>query len=217
VGLTQSPVTEIRFRLGSDVVQIYSVFFDFFIGPIISTISSVTASANTAAGHTHTSPLHDHSMPDHNHTSPGHTHVETGGTTQSTTVTINPATGFRSNNTAVSVDPGGSHTHTITPTVTYNAYRGGSNYAHTDLEYRLNGSGADPWTAFDAAVVSGGSESISGSWRRINLTSSIRNANTLRPNQAHNLIEVRRKSASTGNTAQLEVQLTIQSTVQTIV
>lgn len=217
VGLTQSPVTEIRFRLGSDMVQIYSVLFDFFISPIISTISSVTASANTVTGHTHTSPLHDHSMPDHNHTSPGHAHVETGGTTQFTTVTINNATGFRSNNTAVTVDSGGSHTHTITPTVTYNAYRGGSNYAHTDLEYRLNGSGADPWTAFDAAVVSGGSESISGSWRRINLTSSIRNANTLRPNQAHNLIEVRRKLASTENTAQLEVQITIQSTVQTIV
>ena len=217
VGLTQSPVTEIRFRLGSDVVQIYSVFFDFFIGPIVSTISSVTATANTVANHTHTASAHSHSMPNHNHTSPGHTHVETGGTTLSTTVTINNATGFVSNDTTADVAAGGSHTHTITPTVTYNAYRGGSNYAYTDLEYRLNGSGANPWTAFDAAVGSGGSESISGSWRRINLTSSIRNADTLRPNQAHNLIEVRRKSASTENTAQLEVQITIQSTVQTIV
>ena len=217
VGLTQSPVTEIRFRLGSDVVQIYSVFFDFFISPIISTISSITATANEVAEHTHTSPLHKHSIPDHNHTSPSHAHVETGGTTQLTTVTINLKTNFETNDTADSVNSGGSHTHTITPTVTYNAYRGGSNYAHTDLEYRLNGSGANPWTAFDAAVVSGGSESISGNWRRINLTSSIRNANTLRPNQAHNLIEVRRKSASTENTAQLEVQITIQSTVQTIV
>lgn len=217
VGLTQSPATEIRFRLGSDVVQVHSVFFDFFIGPIESTVSSVTATASTVAAHNHVGPAHSHSMPNHNHTSPGHTHVETGGTTQSTVVTINPATGFTTNDTEVTVAEAGNHAHTITPTVTYNAYRAGSNYAYTALEYRLNGSGAAAWTALDAAVVDGGSESLSGSWRRVNLTSSIRNANTLRPNQAHNLIEVRRKSASAENTAQLEVQITIQSTVQTIV
>lgn len=220
VGLTQSPVTEIRFRLGSDVVQVHSVFFDFFIGPIESTISSITMSASTVAKHSHTTPVHNHSIPNHNHSSPAHTHIEnnvTGGTTQATAISIDSKTNFSTNDQTVTTDLDGEHTHTITPTVTYNAYKAGSNYAYTALEYRLNGSGTAAWTALDDTVVNGGSESLSGSWRRVNLTSSIRNANTLRPNQAHNLIEVRRKSASAENTAQLEVQITIQSTVQTIV
>ena len=59
--------------------------------------------------------------------------------------------------------------------------------------------------------------SISDNWYRFVLTTDIRNATTLRPNQANNLIEIRRKSGSSANTAQINAQITIQSTVQTIV
>jgi hypothetical protein len=61
------------------------------------------------------------------------------------------------------------------------------------------------------------SSSITGSWYRFDLTTNIRNSTTLRPNQADNLIEIRRKVGSAANTAQIDAQITIQSTVQTIV
>jgi hypothetical protein len=195
IGRDQTPVTTLRFRLGSDIVQVFSVVFDFFIGEMVSTIDAVTATSNTVSAHTHT-------IPDHDHNTESHSHVETGTVTGSALVNVLDKTNLSTNSA-------GSHSHTITPAITYDVYQSGSSYALSALEYRLNAAAS--WTSMDT------SSSTTGSWYRFDLTTNIRNSTTLRPNQADNLIEVRRKSASTENTAQLEVQITIQSTVQTIV
>lgn len=211
IGTDQTPVTEIRFRIGSDVVQVYSVIFDFYIGKMVSTVDSVTATSNTTGDHTHTNTAHNHTSPSHNHSTAAHTHLENNvlnGPTSATSPTINDTT-ISINNTTITIANAGNHSHTVTPTVVYDLYQGASNYALSDLEYRLNS--AVLWTAMNTAT------SISGSWYRFVLTTDIRNATTLRPNQAHNLIEIRRKSGSSANTAQIEAQITIQSTVQTIV
>jgi hypothetical protein len=176
-------------------VQVFSVVFDFFIGEMVSTIDAVTATSNTVSAHTHT-------IPDHDHNTESHSHVETGTVTGSALVNVLDKTNLSTNSA-------GSHSHTITPAITYDVYQSGSSYALSALEYRLNAAAS--WTSMDT------SSSTTGSWYRFDLTTNIRNSTTLRPNQADNLIEVRRKSASTENTAQLEVQITIQSTVQTIV
>ena len=211
IGRDQTPVTEIRFRLGSDVVQVYSVIFDFYIEKMVSTVDSVTATSNTTGDHTHTNTAHNHTSPSHNHSTAAHAHLENNvlnGPTSSTSPTIN-STAVTIDSTAVTITNAGDHSHTITPSVVYDFYQGASSYALSDLEYRLNSAAS--WTGMQTAA------SISDNWYRFVLTTNIRNATTLRPNQANNLIEIRRKSGSSANTAQINAQITIQSTVQTIV
>lgn len=208
IGRAQTPVTALRFRLGSDVVQVYSVIFDFILTGMISTVSAVSSDSADTTLTTSTMTSHNHTIATHNH--PSHTHTENnvlGGQTGATTI--------NNNTTPLTTGDSGSHfhtiadhKHTITSTITYDAVVSSTPYIYSDLEYRLNGGA---WVNMADAVAT------TGSWYRFNLTANIRNATTLRPNQADNLIEIRRKSATLNNIAQIDAQITVQSTVQTIV
>lgn len=197
----QTAVANFLFRFGAEVAQLQQVVFEFQLLSLESTTKSVdvpftllidTGSAGggtTAAAYDLTSATTDAA----NATSP-HTHTYQK---------------LQSHYHDVS-----AHTHTVSMNhshpVTYGVFResGGNTFALTDLEYRVNGGS---WADLSGAT------SIGSSWYRLDLTSALMNANTYRPNQESNLLEIRRKSAgATGKTGMIDAQLTVRNIIQGI-
>ena len=118
--------------------------------------------------------------------------------------------------TTVSSASGGSHTHTVTPTITttYGIYRDSSSnvFAVTDLEYSLDGS---TWYNFTVGV--NGYTTLGDGWVRVDLTALLQNSTTLRPNNANNLLRIRRKSTgATGKMATIDAQMNVRTIIQAV-
>jgi hypothetical protein len=95
-------------------------------------------------------------------------------------------------------------------TTTYGIFReiAGNTYAITDLEYQVN-SGA--WADLDTAM------DIGSSWYRLDITSSVRVANTFRPVQESNTINLRKKAAAAADkTVTIDALLSVRNIIQGI-
>jgi hypothetical protein len=104
----------------------------------------------------------------------------------------------------------------VTPTITttYGIYRDSSSnvFAVTDLEYSLDGS---TWYNFTVGV--NGYTTLGDSWVRVDLTALLQNSTTLRPNNANNLLRIRRKSTgATGKMATIDAQMNVRTIIQAV-
>ena len=168
--------------------------------------------SSTGSGHTHDVSISDHS---HSFTVPTHAHSFTVG---------NHAHGVTISDHSHSVTISGhthdvtisAHTHTVTPTITttYGIYRDstGNVFALGDLEYSVDNV---TWYYFIPGV--NGFASLGDSWYRVDLTALLQNASTLRPNNANNLLQIRRKTAgATGKRTTIDAQMSIRTIIQAI-
>ena len=110
---------------------------------------------------------------------------------------------------------GGSHTHTITAAITtaYGIFRdsAGNTFGLTDLEYSVDGA---TWFAFTVGV--NGFANLSGGWYRVDLTSLLQDATTLRPLANNNNLQIRRQSTAAVKMATIDAQLGVRNIIQAL-
>lgn len=216
----QSNTAKFQFRLGNEIVQLVSIVFDFQLLALESTIKTISGTSSTTAN----SDTHSHSVPNHSHSFAisggtvtnfvGFSAAGTAGNLVSGAIAAGNTFNYptKSDTGATTSASGGAHSHTVTPniTTTYGVYRDpGGAFALSDLEYSVNGG---------AYVSLSGATSLGDGWWRLDLTSGLRNATTLRQNNSNNRVEIRRAaSGSQQKRATIEVQLTIRANVQPIV
>ena len=216
----QSNTAKFQFRLGNEIVQLVSIVFDFQLLALESTIKTISGTSSTTAN----SDTHSHSVPNHNHSFAisggtvtnfvGFSAAGTAGDLVSGAIAVGNTFNYptKSDTGATTSASSGAHSHTVTPniTTTYGVYRDpGGAFALSDLEYSVNGG---------AYVSLSGATSLGDGWWRLDLTSGLRNATTLRQNNSNNRVEIRRAaSGSQQKRATIEVQLTIRANVQPIV
>lgn len=81
------------------------------------------------------------------------------------------------------------------------------------LEYSVDGA---TWFSFTPGV--NGYTSLGGGWNRVDLTALLQNPVGFRPLSSNNLLEIRRKStAFPGRRATIDAQLSVRTTIQSIV
>jgi len=129
------------------------------------------ANMTTRGDHSHTTAPHSHTTAPHSHTTAAHTH-----TTAAHTHTMADHTHSLNN-----------HTHSLSEAIeaVYGVFREAeaNTYEIRHLQYRVN-SGA--W-----AALAGDAEDAGGDWWRLDVTDAIIDADTFRPTQEANTIEVR--------------------------
>lgn len=220
----QSNTARFQFRLGNEIVQVVSIVFDFQLLALESTIKTISGTSSTTAD----SAKHSHSVPNHSHSfaissgtvsnSVGFGAAGTAGNLVSGAVAAGTTFNYptKSDTGASTSADGGEHSHTVTPniTTTYGVYRDpGGAFALADLEYSINGG---TYVSLSGGTL--GATSLGDGWWRLDLTSRLRNATTLRQSNANNRVEIRRAaSGSQQKRATIEVQLTIRANVQSIV
>ena len=132
---------------------------------------AVSSHTHTIAAHTHTIAAHTHTIAAHTHTIAAHTH------------TIAAHTHSMANHTH-SLN---NHTHDLSESITaiYGIFREqtAKTYAIADLQYRVNNGS---WADLASAAVDAGS-----GWWQLDVTDAIINADTFRPVQVANTIEMR--------------------------
>jgi hypothetical protein len=144
--------------------------------------------------HTHDLGGHVHSLGNHTHTLNSHTH-DLGAHTHS----LNAHTHSLSN-----------HTHSLAESITalYGIFResAANTFLITELQYRVNGGS---WFALNTAVSAG------GSWWQLDITALVIDANTLRPAQDNNLLEIGSASVADKRVS-VDAQLSIRNVIQAI-
>lgn len=139
---------------------------------------------HTTASHTHTTSTHTHTTASHTHTTATHTHTVGSHThTVAThTHTIAQHTHSLSQHTHSLAD----HSHDLSDSIEtiYGIFResAANTYDVDALEYRVNNGS---WTALNT------SEDAGSSWRRLDITDDVMDADSFRPLQEANLLEIR--------------------------
>jgi hypothetical protein len=127
---------------------------------------TIAAHSHTIAAHTHTIASHDHTIAAHSHTMATHTH-----TMAQHTHSLN------------------NHTHNLAESISavYGIFRqtGAKTYTVGDLQYRVNGG---------AWLLASGATSMGAGWYQLDLTAALMNADTFRPLQTNNTVEIRARA-----------------------
>lgn len=210
---------EIRFWFGDEVVQLQQVLLRFNLAPIVSFSQVAAGDVDYALSTELTVPEHQHVV---QVTEVGsfaldvglqysgsegflaHTGSSVGNIATFTLpdiyLTDAPATvyitGTLDLSGAITNDPG--------------IYResGANTFAIGDLEYQINGGG---WADLDTAT------SLGSAWYELDITADLYDSTTKRPDQALNLLEIRRLSTgATGKTAMIDALLSVRNIIQSI-
>lgn len=216
----------LRFRLGNEVVQVQEVALEFQIVPLVSTVkSAATVTSANGGGATVTSAgesSHEHQVYVNDDDLSGTEYAvyikpngggagdhwlvaDTGGTTYGV------STGVTQSHTHDVVIA--NHTHNVTPRLNYGVYEASTSvtYVIGDLEYRVNGGS---WRALATYA-----SDLGDGWYRLDLTADVSDADTFRPLQVGNTLQVRRKtSGSFGSRAhcQVDALLQVRNVIQSV-
>lgn len=223
---------EMPFWFGDETAQIQQILFRFKIDALRSTVESVASSSTTSSsgggatvtsasggGATPTSSSyggnHGHSVPVNNGTTGNPVYYNgttgrfeaSGGSnviSNNTDLTHTHTVTIAAHTHDVTI---AAHTHTVTPTITttYGIFQdsGGTVADVSTITLRING----------VLISAGAIVPLSSNWHQVDLTVSLINSTTLRPNNASNSITC---IGSVGKRGRITAQLQIRSTIQSI-
>lgn len=223
---------EMPFWFGDETAQIQQILFRFKIDALRSTVESVASSSTTSSsgggatvtsasggGATPTSSSyggnHGHSVPVNNGTTGNPVYYNgttgrfeaSGGSnviSNNTDLTHTHTVTIAAHTHDVTI---ATHTHTVAPTITttYGIFQdsGGTVADVSTITLRING----------ILISAGAIVPLSSNWHQVDLTVSLLNSTTLRPNNASNSITC---IGSVGKRGRITAQLQIRSTIQSI-
>lgn len=222
---------EMPFWFGDETAQIQQILFRFKIDALRSTVESVASSSTTSSsggGATVTSASgggatvasaagssHFHGIGYNVATVSRNLGLDSGGglvaASGATGEILTKSEGAHTHSVTIAAHTHAvtiaAHTHTVTPTITttYGVFQdsGGTVADVSTITLRING----------VLISAGAIVPLSGDWHQVDLTVSLINSTTLRPNNASNSITC---IGSVGKRGRITAQLQIRSTIQSI-
>jgi hypothetical protein len=228
--MDDSKDANLRFWLGDEVTNLVQVILRFRVDPLRSTVKTVAGSSTTTpsgGGSTSgsggaTTPTSANQNANHSHsfaifgsaishslglTALGQITSPTGGPFTFGGISVQDTSHQHNVTIPNHTHSTPNHQHTFTPNVsaTYGIFEeaGGNTLAESDLAYSLNGS----------ADLGGGVVSLGSGWYELDITSTARDASTLRPVQDTNNLVI---STAVAKTAQITGQLVVRTIIQAV-